>query len=73
MHSGARAPQLEREKKNPHATTREKPACCNEEPMHHNERYCMPQLRHDAAKKKKTKKQTLHYFTINTKVAISER
>ena len=30
IHSGARAPQLEREK--PHATTREKPAHCNEEP-----------------------------------------
>ena len=34
--SGAPAPQLERE--NLHATTGEKPACCKEEPTHHNEK-----------------------------------
>ena len=34
--SGARTPQLERE--NSHATTREKPKSCNEEPMHYSER-----------------------------------
>ena len=34
-----------------HATTKEKPAHCNEEPMHHNERSCVLQLRPDAANK----------------------
>ena len=54
--SGACAPQLKRE--NPHITTREKPACHNEEPAHCNDRSHMtqrrshvPQLRPDAAKK----------------------
>ena len=50
MCPGARAPQLERE--NPHATTREKPGCCNEEPARRNERSCMPQLRPNADKNK---------------------
>ena len=36
MGSGAHAPQLERE--NPHATTREKPECCNKEPACCNEK-----------------------------------
>ena len=56
MRSGAPAPQLEREK--PHATTREKPECRNEETACRNQRSRMPQqrshvqqLRPDAAKK----------------------
>ena len=55
--SGACAPQLERE--NLHATTREKPQCCNEETTRRNERSRVPQqrsrvpqLRPDTAKKK---------------------
>ena len=52
--SGARAPQLERE--NPHATTKEKPVGCNEEPTPQG-RSRMPQLRPDAAKKKKERKK----------------
>ena len=48
--SGGCAPQLERE--NPHATTREKPACSNEETTCCNERSRMLQLRPDTAKKK---------------------
>ena len=43
VHSGAHAPQLERE--NPHATTREKPARCNK-------RSRVLQLRPDTAKNK---------------------
>ena len=47
---GACAQQLERE--NPRVTTREKPACCNEEPA--------LQLRPDAAKKKRTRYELIH-------------
>ena len=36
----------------PHATTREKPARYNEEPLRHNERSHVLQLRPDAAKNK---------------------
>ena len=39
----------------PHATTREKPTNCNEEPACRNERSCVLQLRPDATKKKKKK------------------
>ena len=55
MHSGACAPQLERE--NPHATTREKPVHRSEEPGYRNERSRVLQLRPNVAKKKKKKKQ----------------
>ena len=57
MHSGACAPQLERE--NPHATTREKPVHRREEPGYRNERSRVLQLRPNVAKKKKKKKAGL--------------
>ena len=47
--SGARAHNKRREK--PHATTREKPACPNEKSRMLQQRSCVLQLRHDAAKK----------------------
>ena len=65
MRSGAHATQLEKE--GPHATTREKPSRCNEEPAHRNERSHMPQLRPDIAKNLKNNKiKFLKNFIGNT-------
>ena len=62
MRLGACAPQLEKRKKTPHTTTREKPVHHNEELARHNKRSRtpqrrsrVPQLRPDAAKKKNQK------------------
>ena len=56
--SGARMPRKPARHENPHAATREKPECHNEETTLHNERSRMPQqrshvpqLRPEAAKK----------------------
>ena len=67
-HSGAHAPQLERE--NPHATTREKPVRHNEDLAHQRSR--IPQLRSNAAKKTKGPSALLQSILPTSSQEITE-
>ena len=74
-HSGALAPQLERE--NLHATTREKPACHNKEPVRHNEDLAChnedPACRsEDQKEKKKNKKKPQKKAPKNNSFSTSQ-